>query len=70
MGKKNNNDATTRGIGPESPKAIHSDPDDGELVSVVKEALANLDHALLERLLGWICCLPLLDGGLKKGGFD
>jgi len=60
-----NNDAT-RGIGPESPEAIHSDPDDGELVSVVKEALANLDHALLERKFlgreGWIC-FALLDGG-------
>ena len=49
------------GLGPESPEAIHSDPDDGELVSVVKEALANLDHALLERQFfwgreGWIYC--------------
>lgn len=49
------------GLGPESPEAIHSDPDDGELVSVVKEALANLDHALLERHFfwgreGWIYC--------------
>lgn len=46
-------------------KAIHSDPDDGELVSVVKEALANLDHALLERVfLGWIF-LPRLMVGKK-----
>eukprot|EP00913_Durusdinium_trenchii_P022443 g21081.t1 len=28
--------------------ALHSDPDDGELVSVVKEALTHLDHALLD----------------------
>lgn len=33
-------------------KAFHSDPEDGELVLVVKEALANLDHALLEP--GWV----------------
>ena len=43
-------------------QAIHSDPDDGELVSVVKEALAHLDHALLER--GW----KLMVG--KGDGFD
>ena len=31
-------------------EALHSDPDDGELVSVVKEALSHLDHALLDCL--------------------
>ena len=46
--KKKHNDAT-RGDRSGVAQAIHSDPDDGELVSVVKEALANLDHALLER---------------------
>ena len=66
LANKRNNDATTRGIGPESPEAIHSDPDDGELVSVVKEALANLDHALLERHflgVGVGLLFVLLDGG-------
>lgn len=29
-------------------KAFHSDPEDAELVLVVKEALAHLDHALLD----------------------
>lgn len=45
--------------------AIHSDPDDGELVSVVKEALAHLDHALLEspaRYAGCNLAVALLMG--------
>ena len=34
-------------------QAFHSDPEDGELVLVVKEALAHLDHALLEPGMAW-----------------
>ncbi|CAK9022224.1 unnamed protein product [Durusdinium trenchii] len=45
--------------------ALHSDPDDGELVSVVKEALTHLDHALLEspaRYAGCSIAVALLMG--------
>jgi hypothetical protein len=44
-------------------KAFHSDPEDGELVLVVKEALANLDHALLEP--GWV---GMVEGTFFFGG--
>lgn len=45
--------------------AFHSDPEDGELVLVVKEALANLDHALLDspaRYAGCSLAVALLMG--------
>ncbi|CAJ1343467.1 unnamed protein product [Effrenium voratum] len=45
--------------------AVHSDPDDAELVSIIKEALAHLDHALLEspaRYAGCSLAVALLLG--------
>ena len=36
--------------------AFHSDPDDNEVVAVVKDALAHLDHALLDSVARYAGC--------------